>query len=76
MFIIVGLVNKLQMRQYLSVCFCGHFSSIDPLSNRAKIDNVDHVKYYKKSCTKHSQNETTVLKKWETSVESASDRLF
>ena len=45
-FIIVGLVNKLQMREYL-VHFCGHFFSIDPLSSRAKIDNADHVKYCK-----------------------------
>lgn len=34
---IVELVNKLQMTEYLSVCFCGHFFSIDSLPSEAKI---------------------------------------
>jgi len=45
-FIIAGLVNKLQMREYLSVHFCGHFFHVDPLSNRVKMGNANHVEYY------------------------------
>lgn len=35
--IIVEVVSKLQMTEYLSVCFCCHFFSIDSLSSEAKI---------------------------------------
>lgn len=64
-------------REYLSVHFCGHFLSIDRLSNRTKIDNADHVKYYKNALPNSHKilRETTVLKTGN-SVDCGSDELF
>lgn len=65
-FIIVEVVNKLQMTEYLSVCFFGHFFSVDSLSSEGKIlFDIISIAYQIAVPNIHKCKKKTVLEKQE-----------